>query len=186
MNIKDKDQFITFRSQAGHLIRVRPLRAADAPLLIAIFENMSPESRFRRFHQTVENVSAARVEQEAVSIAQADPARNWGLIAFADRPDQEHVPVGAARLVRTGSGEAEVAISLRDDFQNMGIGTQLMRMLATGAKEMGVRTLVADIQNDNPAIWRVFRNLPFPVTREPQGTHSHVIVDLAGRRSPSQ
>lgn len=167
------------------MIRVRPLRAADAPLLIAIFENMSAESRFRRFHQTVDHVSADRVEQEAVSIAQADPARNWGLVAFADRSDQQNIPVGAARLVRTGSDEAEVAISIRDDFQNQGIGTQLMRMLAAGAKEMGVRRLVADIQNDNPAVWRVFKNLPFSVTRESQGTHSHIMVDLAGHRAPS-
>jgi RimJ/RimL family protein N-acetyltransferase len=176
----NQDQFITFRSQAGHLIRVRPLRSGDAPQLVAIFNHMSSQSRFQRFHQTVGHVSVARIKEEAASIAQGDPERNWGLIAFAEVPDHAIIPVGAARLVRTGPNEAEVAISLRDDFQNVGIGTQLMRMLAAGAKEMGIRRLVADIQNDNSAIWCVFKKLPFPVTRVPQGPYSSVIIDLTG------
>ena len=64
-----------------------------------------------------------RVQREAISIAQADSSSHWGLIAFADLPDRKNAPVGAARLVRTTPIEADVAISIRDDFQNTGIGS---------------------------------------------------------------
>lgn len=185
MDTNRQEQFITFYSLAGHLLRVRPLRSEDAPQLVAIFENMSPESRFRRFHQTMDNVSPARVREEAMNIVQADSERNWGLIAFTDDGRQQNVPIGAVRLVRSGAHEAEVAISVRDDFHNLGIGSQLMLMLATGAREMGILRLVADIQNDNPAIWHVFKKLPFSVKRVSEGTHSHIIVDLAGHSPAS-
>ena len=176
--MKVENNFVTFRSRAGNLVRVRPIRFDDAPSLVDIFEHMTAESRYKRFHQTLDHVSQSRVQQEAISIAQADSNSNWGLLAFTDLPDQQHVPVGAVRFVRTAAHEAEVAISIRDDFQNMGIGTQLMHMLAGAAREMGLQRLFADIQNDNPAIWHVFKSLPYDVTRLPEGTGSNVVISL--------
>jgi acetyltransferase len=177
-----KEQFITFPSQNGHLISVRPLQFEDTPHLVDIFENMTAESRYRRFHQTTDGVSATRVQKEAADIAQADPQRNWGLIAFADLPGQKHVPIGAVRLVRTKPNEAEVAISIRDDFQKLGIGTRLMHMLAEAAQEMGLNRLVADIQNDNAAIWHVFNSLPYHVLRQPEGVYSNIVISLTSPR----
>ena len=87
--MKHQDQFITFRSRAGHIVRVRPMQFEDSSLLVDIFENMSSESRYRRFHQTMDQVNPTRVHQEAANIAQADPSRNWGLIAFVDLPRQQ-------------------------------------------------------------------------------------------------
>ncbi len=139
---------------------------------------MSAQSRYRRFRQTTDHVSPSRIRQEAANIAQADPGKNWGLIAFSDLPDRQNVPVGAVRFVRTAQYEAEVAISIRDDFQNVGIGTQLMHMLAEEAYKMGLRRLVADIQNDNPAIWYVFKSLPYHVHRLPEGVSSNIVISL--------
>lgn len=173
------DQFIIFHSRARHLIRVRTLRFDDAPLLVDIFDHMTPDSRYRRFHQTLDHVSATRVRQESINIAQADPNLNWGLIAFANLPKQQNVPIGAVRLVRTKPNEAEVAISIRDDFQNMGIGSKLMHMLAEAAQKMGLQRLTADIQNDNPAIWHVFKSLPYHIARHSQGVYSNIVINLA-------
>ncbi len=181
-----QEQFITFYSQASHLVRARPLHQEDAPLLVDIFQHMTPESRYRRFHQTLDYVNPVRVLQEASSITQADPQRNWGLIAFTDLPDQKDVPIGAARFVRTKPNEAEVAISIRDDFQNLGIGSQLMRHLAAAAVEMGLQRLIADIQNDNAAIWRVFNSLPYQVLRIPDGVYSNIVISLTSPRDPAE
>jgi L-amino acid N-acyltransferase YncA len=80
--------------------------------------------------------------------------------------------------VETDPGIAEVAISLRDDYQNIGIGRQLMRRLACEARDAGYRTLMASIRNDNPAIWKVFNSLPFEVIRVPEGSYSEVTIRL--------
>lgn len=180
--MKLEDKFVTFRSQASHLIQVRPIRFDDAPSLVDIFEHMTAESRYKRFHQTMDQVSPSRVQQEAINIAQADSNSNWGLLAFTDLPDRPHAPIGAVRLVRTAPHEAEVAISIRDDFQNQGIGTQLMRMLAEAAQAMGFQRLIAAIQNDNPAIWHVFRKLPYDVAHSTEGTVSNIVISLTTPR----
>lgn len=176
------DNTVSFFSRAGHLVHVRTMRFDDAPLLVNIFEHMTAESRYRRFHQTLDHVEPSRVQQEAINIAQAGSGSGWGLIAFTDLPDRQNVPIGAVRFVRTVPNEAEVAISLRDDFQNEGIGTQLMHILADSARKMGVKQLVADIQNDNPAIWHVFKSLPYHVLRQPEGLNSNVVISLTSPR----
>ena len=169
----------SFSAKDGHVIRVRELRPDDAALLVEIFEHMSPDSRFKRYNQALGDVAAVRVWQEAIQIAYGDAQKEYGLIALTNLEEKERVPVGAARLVETGPGVAEVAISLRDEFQNLGIGTRLMQMLAEKARELGFRELTASIRNDNPAIWQVFNSLPFEVKRVPEGGFSEITVSLS-------
>ncbi len=174
-----------FRSKQGQLVHVRQMAADDAPLLVDIFNHMSSDSRYKRFNQTLDSVVPNRVWEQALLIAQADPDKCQGLIALVDMPGQPAMPIGAVRFVETAPGEAEVAISLRDDFQNMGIGTQLMRLLALKARARGYRILTASIRNDNPAIWRVFSRLPFKVTRTPESSFSEVTIYLDMPQDPA-
>jgi len=176
--MKIEEKYTTFRSRAGHFVRVRPLHFDDAPLLVDIFEHMTAESRYKRYHQSLDHVDPDRVQQEAINIAQADSSSNWGLIAFAHLPNRLNVPVGAVRFVRTAPHEAEVAISIRDDFQNVGIGKQLMHLLAETASKMGLQRLIADIQNNNTPIWHVFKSLPYDIQRLPEGAYSHIVISL--------
>lgn len=90
------------------------------------------------------------------------------------------VPIGAVRFVETSPEEAEVAISIRDDYQNKGIGSRLMRLLVDEAQILGYRHLIAGIQNDNPAIWQVFSSLPYEVKRSPKGYCSDIVISLNG------
>jgi GNAT superfamily N-acetyltransferase len=173
----------SFRSKSGSLISTRLMQATDVPFLLDIFEHMGPDSRYRRFHQTLEHVSDERIRQEAALIAQADLTHNAGILAFAHLPGEGEVAIGMARFVRLNDEEAEVAISLRDDMQRQGIGTQLMRMAAEEARARGYKRLVAMIQNDNPGIWSVFNRLPYQVLRRPEdGTHSNIVVVLTAPR----
>lgn len=167
-----------FQTKAGHAVRLRLLQAEDAPFLIDIFEHMSSESRYHRFNQSVDAVPAERVMQEALAIAQAELDKKLGVIAFTDLPGEPDAPIGAARLVAIAPGEAEVALSVRDDMHSLGVGTRMLRKLACLARERGYRKLVATIRNDNPAVWHVFNRLPFEVTRIPEGSFSEIVVDL--------
>lgn len=176
MNLQERTS--SFVAKNGQKIFVRHLRDNDAPLLVSVFNHMTSESRYRRFHQTVDNISPSRIWQEAQNIAQADPHYNHGLIAFVEHPMEGFLPVGAVRIVKLNPDEAEVAISIRDDFQNIGIGTKLMRLVADNAQILGYKRLVADIQNNNQAVLQVFYKLPYSVQRELEGSTSHIVVTL--------
>ncbi|MCA9975870.1 MAG: GNAT family N-acetyltransferase [Anaerolineales bacterium] len=172
----------TFITRTGSQIRVREIRQDDAPYLLEIFEHMSADSRYRRFHQSMENLSAERKWQEAERIAKTDPTRSGGIIAFADFPGEPNMAVAAARFVCTGNGTAEAAVSVIDTMQRQGMGTKLMDMLIELAQAAGVRHLVASVQNDNVGIWKILQRLPYVTTRVSQGSFSEIIVDLTQRR----
>ena len=174
----DSEGYNQFRSKDGLLIQVRKLEYNDTLRLVDIFERLSPESRYRRFNQTLENVAPNRIWQEAQNIAQADQEKSFGLLAYLDEPGHTQRPLGAARYVETSPHVAEVGISICDDFQNRGIGTGLMRFLALEARQKGYHTLIATIRNDNAPIWHVFRQLPFAVSRTLEGAYASVTIDL--------
>ncbi|MEJ2748116.1 MAG: GNAT family N-acetyltransferase [Anaerolineae bacterium] len=172
------DDFVTdtFETKSRILVRIRPLLPPDAPYLIDIFEHMSADSRYRRFHQPVDQLPPERVKAEAEYIAHLSP--QIGFIAFADLPDEPDAPVGAVRCVCVGEAVAETAVSVRDDMQSQGIGSHLLALLAAEARRQGVRKLVATIQNSNKPIVRVLKRLPYVYTRRIIGSESQLELDL--------
>ena len=166
----------SFETKTGLVVRVRPLLPQDAPYLVDIFEHMSANSRYSRFHQPLQNVSPERVWAEAEHIVHTKP--QVGFIAFADLPDRADAPVGAVRCVCLGDGVAETAVSVRDDMQNQGIATNLLGILAQEAKKQGVRKLVATVQNANKPIIRVLNRLPYNCTRHTIGSECELVLDL--------
>ncbi|HID51913.1 MAG TPA: GNAT family N-acetyltransferase [Anaerolineae bacterium] len=172
----------TFQARNGIQLRVRHLEYDDAPYLVDLFAHMGPDSRYRRFLQSLDNPSPTRVWQEAERIAHAVRPYNDGLIAFADLPGEPNAPVGVARYMQMEPGVAEVAMSVRDDMQGQGVGTYLFRLLVEEARKNGVRKLVGTVQNNNKAMWIVFDRIPYPLTRQLTGTESEVEIDLTARK----
>jgi RimJ/RimL family protein N-acetyltransferase len=160
------------------LLHVRHLQTGDAPYLVDLFEHMSAESRYRRFLQPLDNPKPGMVWREAERIALGTPPDQDGLIAFADMPNQLDAPVAVARYVVMEPGVAEVAISMRDDMQGQGVGSQLLPLLTLCARDAGIKKLVATAQNENEGIWTLLERLPFPIIRTPEGTYSNVEIDL--------
>lgn len=173
-----KPTLFTFAARSGETIRARPLLPEDAPYLVDLFENMGADSRYHRFLQTVENVEMERVWSEAERIASGTAVDSRGFIAFCDMAERPNVPVGAVRFVRLDSGDAELAISVRDDMQGKGIGTELMLMLVDEAEFEGVERLVAVVQNDNAGVWAILRKLERPMDRVSDGSSTEVVIHL--------
>lgn len=165
-------------TKSGILLYIRHLQEGDAPYLVDLFEHMSSESRYRRFLQSLDNPKPGLVWREAERIVHGNSDTHDGLIAFADLPEQMDAPVAVVRYVLMEPGVAELALSVRDDMQGQGIGTQMLQILTSIARESGVRKLVATAQNENGAIWTVLERLPFPMVRTPEGVCSNLEVDL--------
>jgi acetyltransferase len=173
-----QDMLYTFHTKDGILIGVRHLRYDDAVYLVGIFENMNADSRYQRYHQIVDHIHAGRIWQEAETIAHMDAKKQDGLIAFADLPDNSNTPVGAARYVSSGDRRAETAVSIRDDMQGRGIGSELLGLLAEEARQNGIQQLVAELLNSNRGMMGVLKKLPYEITREIEGTYCVLTVHL--------
>lgn len=173
------DMTYEFRTENDLLVRVRPLRAADAPLLIDIFEHLGADSRYQRFNLPLSSPDPAWVEATAAELADVDAAQGAGWLALADLPEEPNAPVAGARYLLVGPETAEVSVTVRDDLQGMGIGTRLLKYLAQEAYKAGVRTLAGTVQSNNINLWRSLANLDVPIKRERQGTHTRLEVELS-------
>ena len=157
-----------FKTRDGRKVKLRLMRLSDVPMMIEFFHRMSPETRRRRFHTGLENISDEVLEQRAEELAAVDNATHSGaVVAIYEEGDGPHI-VGSVRLARElgqpGSAEAEAAVVVRDDFQGQGLGTELMRRLVLLAKQMEVQTIVAIFEADNEGAIRLFRELNLPYT----------------------
>jgi acetyltransferase len=169
----------TFSTKNGMVVRVRPLREEDAPYLVDLFENMSHKSRYSRFMQTLESIDMERVWTAAEQIANGVAVDSHGLLAFCDLSERPDVPIAAARYVRLDTGQGEIGVSVRDDVQSLGVGSQLMRLLVDDARAEGLNELVAYILNDNVAVWRVLHNLGYPITCHVEGNATELMIDIS-------
>lgn len=140
----------------GTPVTIRPLVASDAEGLRRGVELLSPHSRYLRFHAAVDHLTRAQAEALAdvdqvdhVAFAAVDPAR-------PDLPG-----IGVARFVRDQDDPtvAEAAITVLDQYQGRGLGTILLAILASAARERGVRTLRNYVLTSNPGMLTMLTEL---------------------------
>jgi len=181
--MKDEIASDTFQTKLGMTVYVRRMEPSDAPYLVDIFEHMGAESRYNRFMQPADYVSMDRIWSEAELIAHLVDTASVGLVAFADLADRDCAPMGAARYVEVNPVQAEIAVSVRDDYQHQGIGTNLMRLLILTAVDDGYEQLIGTVQNNNAAMWAMLKKLGYRLERRPEGNYSSVVIHIREPKS---
>lgn len=157
-----------FKTRGGTTLRLRTIRPDDAPRLAEFFLRLSPDTRWRRFHVHIDNVTPEQLAARARPMADVDNRTAEGaVLALLGRGEAEEI-VGVVRLARPQNQpttpEAEAAVVVRDDFHGQGVGTELLRWMVLLAKAMHVETIVAIFQSDNENAMRLFRELDLPYT----------------------
>jgi len=170
-----------FRTKTGLLIWIRPLSPDDTQNLVDIFEHLSPDSRYLRFHEALNNPTDEFIQEKAEEMATIPEEKGKGWLAFADLPDQPCAPIGGVRLVRLPetTDAAEVALTVRDDLQGQGIGRELMGLVVKLARAEGIRSLVAVVQAGNRAVLKLLSDTPYPINRSLNSGEVYVEVDIS-------
>ena len=171
----------SFQTRTGRTIYVRAIQPDDTDFLIDIFDHMSSNSRYHRFNTPADTISMARVREEAERIAQADPNIQYGLLALVQNDeDDEYTAVGAGRYMRLVDDPttAEFATSVRDDYQRIGIGQNLLQLLIAQAQASGVHRFVSYVQNSNDAAFALLRYARVPHTRHIEDETMVVYLEL--------
>ncbi len=175
-----EDQSDTVETRDGERLNCRLMLPTDAPLLVDLFQRLSPESRRRRFHYPADVIEYSALLEMATKLAAVDNrTQNGAVVVLENADDGEHI-VGVARLMRpTGepaSPEAEAAITVRDDYHGRGLGTELLRRMILLAKRMQVKVVVAEIEADNYVALRLFRELN--LVTESQTSHAETTMRI--------
>jgi GNAT superfamily N-acetyltransferase len=117
----------------GSEVLIRPVQSADAPLLADGFARLSARSRQMRFLTVKKELSAAELRY----FTEIDHHDHEALGAV-DRADGRGV--GVARYVRSGEDPqaAEIAVTVVDEWQGRGLGTELLAQLSERARSEGI------------------------------------------------
>src|SRR5207253_2635684 len=90
--------------------------------------------------------------------------------------------IAVARYFRDpATTQAEVAVTIHDDFQRCGIGSLLLRQLAKIALEHGITAFTADVLIDNAGMMRLFQKLSRKIEVEGHNGVNQVKVFLSAK-----
>jgi acetyltransferase len=123
------------------VISIRPLRDGDTETVKTVFDRLGERSRRFRFGRSLSNLTAAELKL----LAQVD-FRHRVLVAYSGA-----APVGIAHSVRGPGRCAEIAFAVGDEWQRLGIGTALAKLLIEDAAAAGITQVWAVMRLENEA-----------------------------------
>jgi ribosomal protein S18 acetylase RimI-like enzyme len=141
-------------TRAGIKIMLRPVRSDDKELLRFFAESLSEEDLYFRFFRHV-----VPTEDLLTRLVDIDPTKQIAILALVGSGESEKI-VGVGRcFIDRERATAEVAITVGDEYQNKGIGRELLLHLISLARARGLKGLTAQVLVDNAAIMRLLRSL---------------------------
>ena len=131
----------------GSKVLIRQVRSSDALLLADGFARLSARSRRMRFLTDKNTLSPAELRyftavdhHDHEALGALNPADGRG--------------VGIARYVRDADDPqaAEIAVTIADEWQGRGLGTELLTQLSDRARQAGISRFTAVVAADNVAM----------------------------------
>jgi RimJ/RimL family protein N-acetyltransferase len=158
----------------GRTVEIRAQRSEDREGMHAAIARFSSGALYRRFFGVRRQFS----EKETDYFLDIDFVNHVALVVVANDGGEPTI-VGGWRYVVVQPGQAEVAFAIVDAYQGLGIGSALMRHLATLGREAGLREFTAEVLSENLPMLNVFERSSLAMSTERDGTVVHVTLRWA-------
>ncbi|HJX37269.1 MAG TPA: GNAT family N-acetyltransferase [Anaerolineae bacterium] len=148
---------VTFR---GEQVFFRPIKATDESMMQDFFYSLSDRSVYQRYFMMLR----ALPHQTVQAMTTIDYEREMAIVGVVRREGRERiVAVGRYGLIGDSSRLAEIAFTVRDDWQNIGIGSFLLNYLADIAARRGIEAFTAEILQSNGPMLAILNKARRPV-----------------------
>jgi len=140
----------------GTAVFIREVKVEDKEELFKLYSQcLSDESLCLRFFICFSEHGLREYIEKAVKV---DFRNSVGIVAiYGNRI------VGHAEYYALSKDRAEVAFVVSDDFQEKGVGTAMLGVLAEIAEKNGIKIFEANVRPDNHKMVKCFRDSGFPV-----------------------
>jgi acetyltransferase len=143
----------------GMDITIRPIRPEDAELEQAFVRNLSEQSRFFRFMNSVQELSQSML----VRFTQIDYSREMALLAVTEVNGTD-VELGVTRFAINPDGEScEFALVIADQMHGKGLGQKLMTALMDAARSKGLKVIEGEVLKNNTDMLSLMDRMGFEV-----------------------
>jgi RimJ/RimL family protein N-acetyltransferase len=162
--------------QGGRVVLIRPLDPNDRQRFLSGLGRASPESMYKRFMTSLPRLSRTQLTY----LLGVDHQDHEALLAI-DEDDGEAVAVGRFVRLEDSQSAAEAAVLVIDDWQGLGLGKAVCRVLAERARQFGIERFEATMLRNNRAMKTVLESLGESRVVSDDGTTVTYTVSLPER-----
>jgi acetyltransferase len=166
----------------GKPVTLRPIRPEDEPEMVRFHQTLSEQSVYYRYFSSLKLTQ--RIAHERLTrICFNDYDREIAIVAERALGDggQKQI-IGVGRLSKLhGSNEGEFALLIGDQWQSLGLGTELLRSLVRIGRNEKLFRITGHVLAGNRAMQHVSEKAGFTVSRDPLGEDFVAIIDLESR-----
>jgi RimJ/RimL family protein N-acetyltransferase len=148
-------------TKTGLEILFRPVKISDEPLLKDLFYALSDNSLYRRFISVRKDMPHERLQEFAV----IDYTREVAIVAAIKDGDKDTIVGMGQYSVVSDTHTGEIAFVVRDDYQNKGIGGELLSYLTYLAKRQGLLGFTAEVLVENKPMLHLFEKMGFEIDK---------------------
>ena len=163
----------------GKQVTIRPIRPEDETLMVKLHETLSDRSVYVRYFCSL-SLSRRVAHERLLRICFGDYDREMALVAERTDP-----ATGERRIIAVGRlnklharNEAEVAVLVSDQYQNLGLGNELLKRVVQIARDEKLSQVSAEMLTDNIAMQSIMRQLGFQVRAGEDLTSMRAVLDL--------
>jgi acyl-CoA hydrolase/GNAT superfamily N-acetyltransferase len=161
----------TYRTtKTGLEIFLRPVKISDEPLVKDFFHHFSSESLYRRFFSRWPDLPHDFLQKFVI----IDYTKKMVILVVNQKEEKEEVIGIGQYWIEEAAHTADVALAVRDDYQNQGVGYQLFSYITYLAKKQGLLGFTASILMENDPMLRLCRKMGFFIEK----TGSMGVYDL--------
>lgn len=150
-----------WRLKDGTEACLRPIRPEDEPKMVQFHKDLSEETVRQRYLKAV-NYSERAAHERLVAVCFGDYDREMAIIA-----EHKGEVLGIIRLSKLpGTNNATFAITIKDAWQNKGLGTKLMDKILSIAKKEHVHYIAAQMLEENFQMQKLVKRFGFSLKKE--------------------
>lgn len=155
-------------------VQVRPIRPEDAPLLVDLFNSLSPVSIYYRFFSPMRKLPHSMLAR----FTQIDYDREIAMVAILESENGEKM-LGVARVITEYNRKrAEFAVVVRDDLHGKGIGAALLKRCLSIAEIRNIETVWGMVLPGNTKMLALGRKLGFSIRHYPKTREYELTLNL--------
>lgn len=155
-------------------IFIRPIRPEDAPMMVELFDSLTPRSIYMRFFSMMKHLPHSMLAR----FTQIDYDREIALVALPEDGLKEQM-LGVARIILDrGFKNAEFSVLVGDSWQGKGIGAELLRNCLRIAKQWGINTIWGQVLAENTQMLSLGKKLGFSMKRSSEPNAFELKIDL--------
>jgi len=165
-------------TRSGLDILIRPVKISDEPILKDFFYALSDESVRRRFMSSRTDMPHERLQDFVI----IDFTKEMVILAVKQVEEGVEEIVGVGQYgIHEPTHTAEVALVVRDDHQDQGVGTELLNYLTSLARSQGLLGFTAEVLYENAPMLHMFSRMGYDVHRTAEAGVVELRIGFRGR-----